>query len=83
MTENHKVLIELENTGCYKCPFLQSSDIGEDCVILRKGVQEGQWSNINFRFDESQNENWRYKNCPLFHDGYLCRFCGIKVIMND
>lgn len=79
MTKKHKVLIELENSGCNKCPFLNSSDTGEDCNILRKGVQEGEWSNINFQFDK----NWRYKNCPLFNNGYLCRFCGIKVVMND
>jgi len=79
MTEKHKVIIELENTNCYKCPFLNSSDTGENCRILRKGVKEGEWSNIDFQFDE----NWRYKKCPLFHDGYLCRFCGIKVITND
>lgn len=79
MIEKHKFLIELENTGCYKCIFLNSSDTGEDCRILRKGIQEGEWSNIDFQFDE----DWRYKNCPLLHDGYLCRFCGIKVIMND
>ena len=79
MTEKHKVLIELENSGCIKCPFLNLSNTGEDCRILRKGVQEREWSNINFQL----NEDWRYKNCPLLHDGYLCRTCGIKVIMND
>lgn len=79
MSEKRKILIELENSGCSKCPFLNSSDTGEDCNILRKGVQEGEWSNINFQFDK----NWRYENCPLFYDGYLCRFCGVKVIMND
>lgn len=79
MTKKHKVLIELENIGCYKCPFLNSSDTGEDCSILRKGVREEEWSNIGFQFDE----NWMYKNCPLFHEGYLCRFCGVKVIKNE
>lgn len=77
MTE--KILIEIEINDCFHCPFLNSSDIGEDCSILRKGIQEDEWSNIGFQFDE----DWRYKNCPLLHDGYLCRFCGIKVIMND
>lgn len=79
MTEKHKVLIELENTSCFKCLFLNSSDTGENCRILRKGIQEGQYSNINFQFDE----NWRYENCPLLNDEYLCRFCGIEVVMND
>lgn len=77
MTE--KILIEIEINDCFHCPFLNSSDIGEDCNILRKGIQEDEWSNIGFQFDE----NWRYKNCPLFHEGYICRKCGVKVILND
>ena len=40
MAEKHKVIIELENTNCYKCPFLNSSDTGENCRILRKGVKK-------------------------------------------
>ena len=74
-----KILIEIEINNCSQCPFLNASDVGEDCSILRKEIQEGEWSNINFQYDE----NWRYKNCPLLHDEYLCKFCGIMVILND
>ena len=73
MTE--KSIIELEVTDCFHCPFLNMSDTGEDCKILRKGIQEDEWSNINFQFEE----NWRYDKCPLLHKGYICRDCGIKV----
>ena len=79
MTEKQKILIELEIPFCDTCPFLYSSDTGQDCNILRTDIHERELSNIGFQFDE----DWRYKNCPLLHDEYLCRFCGIKVIMND
>lgn len=74
---NDKVLIELTVSGCNKCPFLNCSDTGEDCSILRQGIQEGEWSNINFQYGDC----WRYKNCPLIHpEGYLMRGIGLKVI---
>lgn len=74
MTE--KILIELEIDGCYRCPFLNASDTGEDCNILRYDIQEGEWSNIDFQLQEG----WRYEKCPLLHEGYLCRNCGVQVI---
>lgn len=74
MTE--KIIIEMEVTDCFHCRFLNSSDTGEDCNILRQGIQEGEWSNINFQF----KTGWRYKNCPLFHKEYLRRNCGIKIL---
>lgn len=73
-----KVLIEVDITNCFNCVFLNCSDTGEDCKLLRQGIQEGEWSNIDFKFDN----DWRYKHCPLFHPkGYLRRNCGVKVIM--
>lgn len=77
MTE--KVIIEMEVTSCSKCRFLNSSDTGEDCNILRRGVQKGEWSNIDYQFEKG----WRFEKCPLLHDEYLCKFCGVKVIRND
>lgn len=74
-----KIIVEIEIKSCDECPFLNCSDTGEDCNILRKGIHESEWSNIGYQYDY----NWRYENCPLLHDGYLCRFCGIKVLMND
>ena len=80
MTEKQKILIELELPFCYHCPFLKSSHNREDCSILRQGIQEGEWSNIDFQFDEK----WRYNKCPLVHpEGYLKRNIGLKVINND
>lgn len=70
-----KVIIELIVNNCNECPFLNCSDTGEDCNILRQGVQEGEWSNINFQYGE-----WRYKNCPLIHNEYLMKGIGLKVI---
>ena len=75
MTE--KVLIEMEVQECARCPFLNCSDVGEDCNILRVGIHENEWSNIGYQF----GDNWRYKNCPLLHPyGYLKRNAGIKVL---
>lgn len=74
MTE--KIIIEMEVTDCSHCPFLNSSDIGEDCNILRQDIQEDIDSNIDFQFEK----DWRYKNCPLFHKGYLRRNCGIEIL---
>lgn len=74
MTE--KIIIEMEVTDCFHCRFLNSSDTGEDCNILRYGIQEGEWSNIDFQLET----NWRYKNCPLFHKEYLMRNCGIEIV---
>ena len=74
--EDDKILIELKLTDCFHCVFLNSSDTGENCNILRKGIQEEEWSNISFQF----KEGWRYEKCPLFHDGYICRNCGVSVI---
>lgn len=45
-----KILIELNPTDCFHCVFLNSSDTGENCKILRKGIQEDEWSNIDFQF---------------------------------
>ena len=78
MTE--KVIIEIEVTDCGNCRFLNSSDTGEDCNILRQGIQKGEWSNIDFQY----GEGWRFEKCPLLHpDGYLRRNCGIKVLNGD
>ena len=75
-----KVIIEMEVTDCSHCRFLNSSDTGEDCNILRQGIHEGEWSNIDFQY----GNGWRYKKCPLLHpDGYLRRNCGIKVLYGD
>ena len=74
MTE--KIIIEMEVTDCFHCKFLNSSDTGDDCKILRKGIQEDGWGNIGFQFEEG----WRYEKCPLFHKGYICRGCGVKVL---
>lgn len=71
-----KIIIEMEVTDCFHCLFLNSSDTGDDCRILRQGIQEDELSNIDFPF----KENWRYKNCPLFHKGYLKRNCGIEIL---
>lgn len=71
-----KIIIEMDVPDCFHCKFLNSSDTGENCSILRKGIQEDEWSNIDFQF----KEGWRYKKCPLFHEGYICRNCGVKVL---
>ena len=73
MTE--KVIIEIEVTDCFHCPFLNSSDVGEDCNILRQGIREDEWSNIGFQFDE----NWRYERCPLINPYHLRKNCGVKI----
>ena len=62
MTERH-FFISFKNAGCSKCLFLNSSDTGEDCKILRSDIQEDEWSNIDYQFENG----WRYKGCPLIH----------------
>ena len=62
MTEK-RFIISFENNGCSRCLFLNSSDTGEDCKILRSDIQEDEWSNIDYQFEK----NWRYKGCPLIH----------------
>ena len=74
MTE--KIIIEMDVTDCFHCKFLNSSDTGENCSILRKGIQEDEWSNIGFQF----NEGWRYERCPLFNKKHIRRNCGVKVL---
>ena len=74
-----KIIIKMEMNDCFNCVFLNSSDTGENCRILRKGIQEDEWSNIDFQFEE----NWRYEKCPLIHEGYLNRTCGIKVLKEE
>lgn len=75
MTE--KIIIEMEVPDCHNCLFLNSSDTGENCKILKSEIQEDPWSNIGYQF----GKKWRYKNCPLFHEGYLEKNCGIKKVM--
>lgn len=58
-----RFIISFENSGCSRCLFLNSSDTGENCKILRSDIQEGEWSNIDYQFEK----NWRYKGCPLIH----------------
>lgn len=58
-----RFIISFENNGCSRCLFLNSSDTGEDCKILRSDIQEDEWSNIDYQFEK----NWRYKGCPLIH----------------
>jgi len=53
--------ITFENTGCWNCLFLNCSDTGEDCRILRSDIQEDIYSNIDFQSDDG----WRYDGCPL------------------
>ena len=55
--------ITFENKGCNTCLFLNSSDTGEDCNILREDIQEDEWSNIDYQY----GENWRYAGCPLLN----------------
>lgn len=55
--------ILFENAGCSSCLFLDSGDTGENCKILRNDIQEGEWSNIDYRFEK----NWRYGGCPLIY----------------
>lgn len=76
MTEKRYVYIFFENTGCSKCLFLNSSDTGEDCKILRGDIKEDEWSNIDYQFEK----NWRYKNCPLLNEEYLNENKGILRI---
>ena len=71
-----KIIIEMEVTDCFRCPFLSSSNTGENCRLLRKGIKETDYSNIGFSFEEG----WRYDKCPLLHKGYICRDCGIEVM---
>ena len=78
MTE--KVILQIEVKDCFHCPFLNCSDTGEDCSILRQGIQRGEWSNIDFQYDT----DWRFEKCPLLHPkGYLRRNCGVKVLKGD
>ena len=71
-----KVLLEVEVDACSHCPFLNCSDTGEDCRILRQGIQEDPWSNINYQY----GKGWRYYRCPLLNSYHLKRNCGIKII---
>ena len=52
------------NNGCSKCLFLNSSDTGENCKILKSEIIEDTWSNIDYQFGV---KDWRYKGCPLLH----------------
>lgn len=56
-------IMSFENKGCSDCLFLNSSDTGENCKILRRDIREDEWSNINYQFEQ----NWRYDGCPLLH----------------
>ena len=55
--------IMLNIDSCSKCVFLNSSDVGENCNLLKYSIQEDEWSNINYQFDKG----WKYKGCPLEH----------------
>ena len=73
--------VTFTNKGCSRCLFLNSSDVGEDCKILRSDIQEGEWSNIDYQFER----NWRYEGCPLIHQENLNLHKGIVTIkeVND
>ena len=71
-----RFIVSFENTGCSRCLFLNSSDIGEDCKILQSDIQEGEWSNIDYQFER----NWRYEGCPLIHHENLNKNKGILNI---
>lgn len=73
MTENKRFIISFENNGCSRCLFLNSSDTGENCKILRSDICEDEWSNIDFQFER----NWRYDGCPLIHKENLNKNKGI------
>ena len=47
-----KYNIELTVNACNECPFLNCSDTGDDCNILRQGIHESVYSNIDFKFDK-------------------------------
>lgn len=55
------IVMNIDN--CSECPFLNSSDTGENCNVLKYSIQEDEWSNINYQF----KRGWRYKGCPLIH----------------
>lgn len=55
--------VTFTNNGCSRCLFLNSSDTGENCKILKSEIQEDEWSNIDYQFER----NWRYEGCPLIH----------------
>ena len=73
------------NKGCSNCLFLNSSDTGENCKILRNDIQEGEWSNINYQF----KKDWRYDGCPLLHkenlkeDGRVLHIEQFMELKND
>lgn len=68
-------IIEMEAPSCSGCPFLNCSDVGEDCNILDYDIQEDEWSNINYQYEKG----WRYEKCPLVHPEYLNKYRNIKV----
>ena len=63
MAEKKRFMVSFENKGCSKCLFLNSSDTGEDCKLLKDEICEDEWSNIDYQFEK----DWRYKGCPLIH----------------
>ena len=58
-----KFEVTFVNNSCSRCLFLNCSDTGENCKILKREIQEDPWSNIGYQFEKG----WRYKGCPLLH----------------
>lgn len=54
-------LIKVDINTCHSCPFLNCSDVGEDCNLLKYEIREGEWSNIDYQY----GRGWRYAGCPL------------------
>ena len=61
--------MEISVDSCWNCPFLNSSDTGEDCNILKMEDYYGNdgelWSNIGYFDDEQDLRHNIYEKCPL------------------
>ena len=77
-----KIIIEMDVTDCFHCKFLNSSDTGENCSILRKGIQEDEWSNIGFQFNEGCGSKKDHKLSKSLSksDGFLSGSIGFYAL---
>lgn len=72
-----KFKIELEIERCWSCPFLNCSDVGENCNLLPYDFKKerDRWSNLNFINVEGISED-----CPLIHKENMKKNSPVKVI---
>ena len=73
-----KFLIEVDISSCSDCPFLNSSDTGEDCRILNSNIYEDEWSNIDYGGLTGYDE--MYIGCPLIYKNNLTIKPLVKVL---